>query len=354
MSKSDAAMKSLLDGIGDKGQLKRFRFIESNSQEHNEWAENGLSFGINGIMYGACDFAWYTDAEWKDPFNGVVIKKKPVLVVEATDCLNTKSWGSAQIQRFHHALGPFLCNVNSIYYLNKGPNAVSLRPYLAGSAYFITKYYRDRGHKAAYMIITDINEVKELVEIIAKFGEDSSKCKQKIDTILSNMLEYFNKTFKSEKFNGNWMKYLESREIIKCADGKWIKDIGARSDSFTEGSQRYGHIVVGEVVTSKWLLWASGFFNPDKETLYYLFPLMTSKEIAALDSTKKVDKEWHILRDSDKSWKLLGIDDLNGVPTSIMDKINTYRTSNLNKAKGWEETKKKIRVGLRTGAITIK
>ncbi|MGC8621994.1 MAG: hypothetical protein ACP5U0_08785 [Caldisphaera sp.] len=354
MSKSDDAMKKLLDSIGDRGKLKRRRFFGSSIKDQDPWSDGGLSFGINNVMYGSCDFAWYTEEPWEDPFTQKNTLYKPILVIEATDCLNTKSWGSAQIQRFHHALGPFLCNINSIYYLHAGPESVSLRPYLAGSAYYITKYYKTKGLNAAYLVTTDINDIKDLVDIIARYGESSKECKQKLDDILLKMLKYFNKTFYSEKYKGDWIKYLESREITRCADGKWVKDIGARSNSFTIGSQRYGHIVLGEIITSKYLLYASKLFNPEKDILYYLFPLMTAEEITELDNRKRIDKEWNILRRSDKSWKVIGIDELDGVPQSILSAIQKYKDTNLNKIRGWRNIKAEIRNGLKTGKIKIR
>ena len=354
MSKSDAAMKKQLDSIGDHGKLKRRRFIGGSKQDQQLWKDGGLTFGINGVSYGSCDFAWYVEKKWKDPFDKKETEQRPVLVVEATDCLNTRSYGSAQIQRFHHGLGSFLCGINSVYYLNKGPEAERLRPYLPGAAYFATQYHRSKGLKAAYLVTTDINDIECLVVLLAQYGENSKQFQQKIDEILGKMLAHFNKVFQSKRYKGNWEKYLESRDIIKCLDGKWVKDIGARKKSFTVGSQRYGHITIGEAMTSTYLLIASRLLNPSANIFYYLFPLMKSKELSDLDEDKKIDKEWHLLR-STNSWKVITLDELEGVPRPITDLINsTYRSANLNKVKGWEELKKKIRKGMKNGLIKIK
>ena len=353
MSKSDAVMKRQLDTIENPGNLKKRRFIGGSNQDQQLWKDGGLTFGINGVSFGSCDFEWYVEEKWEDPFDKKTTNQRPVLVIEATDCLNTRSWGSAQIQRFHHVLGSFLCGINSVYYLNEGPEAERLRPYLTGAAYFATQYHRSKGLKAAYLVTTDINDIQCLVVLLAQYGENSKQFQQKIDEILAKMLAHFNEVFQNS-YKGIWEKYLESRGIVKCSDGKWVKDIGGKKKSFTDGSQRYGHIIIGEVMTSTYLLIASNLFNPSANILYYLFPLMKSKEILDLDKDKKIDKEWHLLRSSN-AWKVITLDELNGVPQPITDLINsTYRSANLNKIKGWEELKKKIREGLKNGSIKIK
>lgn len=356
MTKSDDVLKRILDTIGDKGSLKRRRFIGTSRQDQEPWSKGGLSFGIDGIMYGSCDFAWFVNENWNDPFDGSISNQKPCIVVEATDCLNTRSWGNAQIQRFHHGLGPFLCGVISVYYLKKGPTAEPVRPYLTAAAFYATKYYRSKRNTAAYLVTTDINDIKELVVLLATKGENSVEFQEKVCKILTNMLSYFQQELSSTPYFGNWEKYLESRGIVKCADGKWVKDLGPRKENFTDSSKRMGHIVVGEAITSLYLLIASGLFDPSKEILYYLLPAMTSTEISDLDKTRKNDKEWNILRKSNNPWKLIGLDNLKGVDNSIITAINKkFRQANLNKVKKeWNDTKLKIRDGLKTGLITIK
>jgi len=354
MSKSDAAMKRKLDQIGDVGKLKRRRFIDSSSQDQELWSNNGLSFGINGLVYGSCDFAWYANESWQEKHSNRLCKEKPYLVIEATDCLNTRSWGSAQIQRFHHALGSFLCGIDSVYYLNKGPTAEMLRPYLCASAYFATFTSRNYGNKASYLVTTEIDDVKKLVNLLDNKGKNSPEFKKQVEIILEEMISYFNKTFLAKPYYGNWGKYLESRKVFRQKNRKWVKIIGAKEKSFSDSTQRYGHIVLGEAITSKYLLAASGCFNVNQDVFSYLMPLLNSNEISNLDKTKKTDKEWQLLRKSDKSWKIIGFDKLVGVDPTISRAITQYRTANLNKVKkGWNDVKNKIENGLKTGTITI-
>jgi len=354
MSKSDAAMKKKLDQIGDVGKLKRRRFIDSSSQDQELWSKGGLSFGINGLVYGSCDFAWFANENWHENYSNIHCKEKPYLVVEATDCLNTRSWGSAQIQRFHHALGPFLCDIDSIYYLNKGPTAERLRPYLCAAAYFATFTSRNSGNKASYLVITEIDDIKKLVKLLSQTGKNSPEFKKQVEIILEKMIAYFNKTFLSKPYYGNWEKYLESRNIFRQKNREWVKIIGARERSFSDGSQRYGHIVLGEAITSKYLLAASGCFDVNKDVFSYLMPLINSNEISTLDQTKKTDKEWQLLRKSDKCWKIVGFDKLVGVDSAIKNSINQYRTVNLNKVKtGWNQVKNELENKLKVGSITI-
>ena len=170
MSKSDTVLKRQLDSIGDVGKLQRRRFIGTSVEDQVLWYKGGLTFGVNKIAYGSCDFAWYTDEKWVDPYNGKSVDKKPQLVVEATDGLNTRSFGDAQAQRLHHALGPFLCNVDSVYWLRSISNSERLQEYVPGSAFFLTQYYqKERGLTSSYLVTTDIADIKNLVTALGKF-----------------------------------------------------------------------------------------------------------------------------------------------------------------------------------------
>lgn len=354
MSKSDAAMKKKLDTIGDVGKLKRRRFIDSSTMDQKPWISGGLSFGKNRLMYGSCDFAWFANEKWHDPFSGKDCEQKPYLVVEATDCLNTRSWGSAQIQRFHHALGPFLCGVNAVYYLNKGPSSEQLRPYLTFAAYTATQIAHSQGQHASYLVTTELSDVKKLVILLAKEGNSGKNFQKKVNEILQNMINYFNATFSTKPYFGNWEKYLASRDIFRLKNKKWVKIIGARERSFSDSSQRYGHIILGEAITSKYLLAASGCFDIDKDYFYYLMPLINASEISNLDLTRKTDKEWNLLRRSDKSWKVTSYDSLSDVNTSISNKIPKFRKANLNKVrKEWNLVKNEIVKGLKDGTIKL-
>ena len=206
MSKSDTFLKKQLDSIGDVGKLKRRRFIGGSNQDQELWQHGGLTFGINKILYGSCDFAWYTDEKWDDPFNGKSVDKKPQLVVEATDALNTRSFGDAQIQRIHHALGPFLCNIDSVYWLRSTSNSERLQEYVAGTALFLTQYYRGRGLTSSYLITTDLVDIKNLVIALGKFGSNSkmySKVKKEIRQKIHNIFHDYFQLYDSKSNNLN-------------------------------------------------------------------------------------------------------------------------------------------------------
>ena len=141
MSKTDDFIKSELDSIQSVNMKKRF-FLGTSSQDQKLWGEGGLTFGINGYRYGSLDFAWYKDKNWTDPYTNKVINKKPIIVVEGSDCLNTRSWGNAQIQRFHHLYGAFLSDLCAVYYLRKGEH--DIRPELFGAVSYLNKNYRNK------------------------------------------------------------------------------------------------------------------------------------------------------------------------------------------------------------------
>jgi len=352
MSKTDTAIKRMLDDIGDQGNLKRRRFFGTSRLDQELWSNDGLSFGINGFVYGSCDFAWYADEEWIEPYKGQKCAQRPYLVIEGTDCLNTRSWGSAQIQRFHHAMGPFLCGINSVYFLNKG--RLPIRPYLPAAAYFASKYHRSLGNNASYMVTDDIQDIRDLVLTMGSSGIES-EFKGKVDYILGKMIAYFNETFRKPPFNSNWESYLFSRAITRTPQGFWVKDLGPKKESLTDSSVRYGHIVLGEALTSFYLLLGSGMFNPEKEIFYYLFPLMERADIEDLDRVLADDKEWNLVRKAGYPWKVATLDELQGLNENMRRQIvQRFKTANLNECKGeWDSIKRSIREGLREGQIRI-
>jgi len=354
MSKTDTAIKRMLDGIGDQGNLKRRRFFGSSRLDQELWSNGGLSFGINGLVYGSCDFAWYADEQWTDPYSGLRCDKKPYLVIEGTDCLNTRSWGNAQIQRFHHALGPFLCGINAVYFLNPGTH--SMRPYLPAAAYYASMNQRQRGNRGSYLVTDDINDIRDLVVTMATSGIESSEFEGKVDGILQKMIEYFNRTFRKPTFHSDWEEYLKTRAITKTPQGFWVKDLGPRKRSMTDSSVRYGHIVLGEALTTEYLLMGSGMFDPETQIFYYLFPLMERSDVRDLDSILVSDKEWRLMRRAGHPWKIITLDDLEGVDQSIRRQIDErFKIANLNTCKReWAAVKNSIREGLRSGMITIR
>lgn len=352
MSKTDTAIKRILDNIGDIGFLRRRRFLGSSRQDQKLWVDNGLSFGFNGVVYGSCDFAWFSDEEWLDPFSNRTSNERPYLTVEGTDCLNTRSWGNAQLQRFHHAMGPFLCGIDSIYFLKQGKHPI--RHYLSAAAFYATKTQRALGNKASYLVTDDITDIREIVERIGTFGSDSKEAKEKISEVLEKMYFYFQSTFEEKPYNSNWIKYLQSRAIIKTPQNAWVKDLGPKKENFTDSSIRMGHIVVGEALSSLYLLLGSGKFDYKNDMFYYLFPLMDRVDVEELDRTLTRDKEWLLLRKAGYPWKIVTLDELEGVGDSLKSQIKSYKNQNRNHCKkGWKEAKATIRTKLINGEITI-
>jgi len=353
LSKTDTAIKRMLDAIGDQGNLRRRRFLGTSRLDQELWSNGGLSFGLNGFVYGSCDFAWFVNEQWIDPYNQARCNEKPYLVIEGTDCLNTRSWGSAQVQRFHHALGPFLCGINSVYFLNRG--TFPIRPYLPASAYFASLHGHQKGNRASYLVTDDINDIRDLVMIMSISGTESRDLESKAGEILKRMISYFDETFRNTSFNSNWEEYLKTRAITKTPQGTWVKDLGPKKASLIDSSVRYGHIVLGEALTTEYLLIGSGMLNPETQIFYYLFPLMDRNDIAELDTILEDDKEWNLVRKAGHPWRIITLDDLEGIDENIRRQINqNFKHANLNQCKNeWEAVKESIRHGLRTGQIII-
>ena len=74
--------------------------------------------------------------------------------------------------------------------------------------------------------------------------------------------------------------------------------------NFTDGSQRAGHIAVGEMFLTKYYFYDKKF--------YYLFPKMTHKDLEVLDHSKTTDKEWFLLR-NEPNVEIKTMDDIDGL-----------------------------------------
>ncbi|MCK4456702.1 MAG: hypothetical protein KAW39_03080 [Thermoplasmata archaeon] len=326
MSKTDAFIKNQLRCVKTPSGLKRRVFIDASRQDQRLWVEGGLTFGFGEHKYGSCDFAWYIENQWTDPYSGRTCMAKPIIVVEGTDCLNTRSWGNAQIQRFHHVYGAALCGVTGVYYLNKGEHTI--RPYLFAAAYYGTQHLRKTNENSNYLVLDDLQDIEELVASAADFGVDSGKYKRTCDNILSAMLNRFNETF-ADRFNGDWTKYLESRGIYQTPSG-WIRILGPQKENFTNPSKRMGHIVIGEALTSHFLLLGSGTLVEEEE-FTYLLPQMTKGDVSTLDSRMSRDKEWALLRKDDNPWRVVALDELEGISDDVISAYDFLKGKNRNK-----------------------
>jgi len=350
MSKTDDFIKSEINLIKTKNLKKKF-YLGSSRQDQKLWGDSGLTFGIDGYKYGSLDFAFYQkNQQWTEPFNKKKVSERPMVVIEGSDCLNTRSWGNAQIQRFHHVYAGFLSDLCSIYYLRKGDHPI--RPELFGVSSYLNQYYSDNTKLGSLLIISEFNKLEDLIKKIDIFDAPSKEYSEVILSYNSEMEEKFNSFF--NKFS-NWLAYLEKRAIIKTAEGNFVKYLGPRKKSLVDSSQRMGHIIIGEAFISRFLLEKSKLFNPDNDYFYYFFPLLTKKEVEQIDIKLQNDKEWRLLRKPDNKWRIVTLDCLSGVKPSISDKIqNFFRTVNLNHhIKEWKNCKSYIANKLKTGDYEI-
>jgi len=347
MPKTDDIIKQELTMIGNYKDLKMRGFIGSSNYDQKLWIEGGLTFRYNGKSYGSNDFAWYKEQEWIEPGTGIICDSKPIIVVEGTDCLNTRSYGTAQIQRFHHAYGPFMNGgIIAIYYLKEGEYEV--RNDLAAAVYFanIVENYKDR--KAAYLVTSDINDIKKLIELVGNYGENDYRVWDFIDKMLVEMKNHFLTHF-NKKYS-LYEDYLNSHYIFEKNDGNWVKYIGAKERSFTDSSIRYGHIVLGEAFVAYYLLAGKGLI-PTEKNVKYLFPLLNEQELSTMKATLTRDKEFAILTDT-SYWDVLTLDDIKFTDSSLKDAILPFRGMDLNKErKAWNVVRNRIENALKSNSF---
>jgi CYTH domain-containing protein len=252
-------------------------------------------------------------------------------------------------------MGPFLCGVTSVYYLKKGKHPI--RPYLPAAAYFATQSERAKAradNRAAYLVTDDLNDLRELINKMGILGFNHRETQNKVNEILGKMYQYFLQTFNGSPYYSNWERYLRSRAIIKTAQGVWVKDLGPKKANLTDSSIRMGHIVIGEALSSLYLLLGSGKFSPEKDIFYYLFPLMDREDVKDLDKTLTRDKEWLLLRKAGYPWRIITLDELQGVDSGLRKQIIEFKNQNRNYCKGdWQRAKESIREKLTTGQIKI-
>lgn len=322
LSSDEIIKREIIDFVGTTSKNLELRIFPQSSNEDQKLVENGgLTFSYNGVNYGSCDAAWIDE------------NNQPVIALEGTDALNRKSMGNAQYQRFHHALGAVKNGLLGIYYLKKGIEKI--QEDLIGMAYFAS--IKEKG---TYLIIDDLSEVKEIVE---KHGTPDYD--ELISFHVSRMKRIFEKKF-AEKYRNNWEVFAKKRSTI--IKGKVVvKYAGRMKRNFTDGSQRAGHIAVGEMYLTKY------FFYDHK--LKYLFLKMTAKERDYLDSHKANDKEWYLLR-HEQNVEIMTIDDIENLPLSIKKKLLSIKDQPL---KGYahqvyKKCVKAIDIGFRTGELKIK
>lgn len=124
------------------------------------------------------------------------------------------------------------------------------------------------------------------------------------------MFNIFNEKFQSF-YGGDWQAFAKKRSTI-IKDEYIIKYAGRSRRNFTDGSQRAGHIAVGEMFLTKYY-----FYN---KKFYYLFPKMTRSDLNDLDRSKDTDKEWFLLR-NEENVEIKTSDDIEGLNEDIRDAL---------------------------------
>ncbi|PIN88940.1 hypothetical protein COU57_06830 [Candidatus Pacearchaeota archaeon CG10_big_fil_rev_8_21_14_0_10_32_14] len=258
LSSDEIIKREIIEKLGHSiNGLKLLVYPESSNEDQKIFPE-GLTFGVNGVAYGSCDACWiFEEEKWINPFNNKTSKDCPMVALEGTDALNRGSSGNAQYQRFHHALGAVKSGLIGVYYLRKGKHKIQEDLY--GMAYFASKT-----EKGVYLIIDNLDELKELLISINK--------KSKLDKFIQNKMKFMHQKFKNrfDKSYKTWEVFAEKRSTI-IKKNYIIKFSGRMKRNFTDGSQRAGHIAVGEMFLTK-------YFFPEK-FFYYLWPKMTKADM---------------------------------------------------------------------------
>lgn len=303
LSSDQLIKQEIIDTIGySVGNLELRIFPESSNFDQVLFSKGGLTFGSGKLQYGSCDAAWFMEGiSYKDLYSGTIYDKEPIIALEGTDALGRGSSGNAQYQRFHHALGAVKNGVIGIYYLR--PGASQIRPDL-----FYMAYQASQVESGEYIITDNLNMIRDLLNIINKYGRNSKEVSEFINHEKAKMKAIWDKFF-NDQYGGDWDTFAAKRSTI-IKDGHIIKYAGRMKRNFTDPSQRAGHIAVGEMYLTK-------YFFPKHKTIY-LMPRMTHEDIRYLDIHKIRDKEWSLLRYEDNVL-LATMDDIIGLPDEIKE-----------------------------------
>jgi hypothetical protein len=324
-SSDEIIKREIMETFGHKmGDLHLRIFPESSNDDQVLFTEGGLTFSKDGVDYGSCDAGWFVRRDGKDiPFIGL----------EGTDALNRKSSGNAQYQRFHHALGAVKNGLIGVYYLKKGIDKI--QEDLFGMAVTASKY-----EAGTYLIIDDLEDLRPILENY----KNPTELKKQFDIILNKMNEKHLVKFNSQ-YDGSWEKFAEKRSTIILQD-RIIKYAGRMKRNFIDGSQRAGHIAVGEMYLTKYFFYG--------QPINYLMLKMTGEDVAYLDEHKADDKEWYLLR-HEPNVELKTIDDIFGLDNNVRDKLLSIKNEPI-KSVAFQIYKKcveHIDKGLRNGSLIV-
>lgn len=326
-----------------KDKVKKFKginlriFPDSSNEDQKLVKDGGLTFSYDGIDYGSCDAGWFEEKI----VNGKKIEV-PLIGLEGTDALNRGSSGDAQYQRFHHALGAVKNGYIGIYYLREGDSKMQLDLY--EMAYNATKYADGNG---AYLIIQNLKIVNDILELVSNYGRDSQQVKKYLNDYSQKMHDIWYKE-KFSTYNYSWEKFADRRSTI-IFDDYIVKYAGRMKRNYTDGSQRAGHIAVGEMYLSKYLYYG--------KKVYYLCPRMSAEEVKYLDTHKSDDKEWTLLRHEENVYYMTR-DNIVGLPKDIISKLESISEAPLKNGtpakRTYDECIKFIVAGLKNGTLKIK
>ena len=337
LSSDEIIKREIIKTLGyECGEITLRIFPEGSNDDQKLFSEGGLTFSYDGVDYGSCDAAWH-------------INNTAVIALEGTDALNRGSSGNAQYQRFHHALGAVKNGLIGIYYLKQGKDIV--QPDLYGMAYFASQV--EDGY---YLIIQDLNIVKDLLNLINNFGYPSDEVENYINTYLEDMYNIWKSSF-DKKYKNSWNNFCNKRSTIVIGDTA-IKYAGRMKRNFTDSSQRAGHIAVGEMYLTKYFFLdndiSNSVFDTTINNIYYLFLKTTSSDVDYLDENKMSDKEWYLLR-NEPNVTIKTIDDLKGLNPDIKNKLLSIKDEPLkgDYLKIFNECKKEIVDGLKSGNIQL-
>ena len=202
-SSDEIIKREIVDELGTEiNGLELLIFPESSNDDQNVFGnDGGLTFGISGKLYGSCDACWYKKQDWINPYDDSVTRFTPIIALEGTDALNRGSSGNAQYQRFHHALGAVKAGIIGIYYLKKGISKIQEDLY--GMA-----YYASIKENGTYLIIDDLDELRELLEIINDDAATDIFLQTKLDQMHAIFLNKFKNVY------GDWQTFAKRRSTI--------------------------------------------------------------------------------------------------------------------------------------------
>lgn len=291
-------MKQVLREIGEQGKL-RLRAFFGGFQERKHWWDGGNKFGI----YGACDGVWYEEGLWRDPITYKTCNAIPRIAIEGTYGTERGHTGSAQFQRFHHALGAVVRGIIGIYllpkmslYIHEGKTKkVPWRYEIVLGALNATEI-----HKTPYLIMDASSEgIQLLKELVRGVGYDNDVVVSHIiQEILERMREFAEHAF--YKIYKNIDDYIErKRGFVPINDKITGKIMSQNLQSFTTSEKRAGHIVIGTYLVNRYIL---------NRKILLILPRLTHKDLKDLDA-RKHKEEWQFLRS--QKYLLIGtFDDL--------------------------------------------